>query len=66
VSSLAEKLKPVSSEGVRLDFDSFIEPERSELIAGCGRKTATFLQVLKDTADRTYEAVKQLEQTLSF
>jgi len=34
------------------------EKERDQLIAGCGRKTATFLQVLKDTAARTSEASK--------
>jgi integrase len=34
------------------------EEEISQLIAGCGKKTATFLQVLKDTAARTAEAVK--------
>ena len=34
------------------------EQEISQLIAGCGRKTATLLQVLKDTAARTAEAVK--------
>jgi integrase len=34
------------------------EEEISQLIAGCGRKTATFLQVLKDTAARTAEAVR--------
>jgi integrase len=34
------------------------EEEISQLIAGCGKRTATFLQVLKDTAARTAEAVK--------
>jgi integrase len=34
------------------------EEEINQLIAGCGKKTATFLQVLKDTAARTAEAVK--------
>ncbi|MEM2935981.1 MAG: tyrosine-type recombinase/integrase [Candidatus Bathyarchaeia archaeon] len=34
------------------------EEEIDQLIAGCGRKTATFLQVLKDTAARTAEAAK--------
>jgi integrase len=34
------------------------EQEISQLIAGCGRKTATLLQVLKDTAARTSEATK--------
>jgi integrase len=34
------------------------EKELDQLIAGCGRKTATFLQVLKDTAARTSEASK--------
>jgi len=34
------------------------EEEISQLIAGCGKRTATFLQVLKDTAARTSEAVK--------
>jgi integrase len=34
------------------------EEEINQLIAGCGRKTATFLQVLKDTGARTAEAVK--------
>ena len=38
----------------------FIPTEREidQLIAGCGRKTATFLQVLKETAARGCEAVK--------
>jgi integrase len=34
------------------------EQEISQLIAGCGKKTATLLQTLKDTAARTAEAVK--------
>jgi len=34
------------------------EEEINQLIAGCGRKTATFLQVLKDTGARTAEAKK--------
>jgi integrase/recombinase XerD len=34
------------------------EDEINQLIAGCGKKTATFLQVLKDTAARTAEAAK--------
>jgi integrase/rubredoxin len=34
------------------------EQEISQLIAGCGRKTAALLQMLKDTAARTAEAVK--------
>ena len=34
------------------------EEEIDQLIAGCGRKMATFLQVLKDTGARTAEAVK--------
>jgi len=34
------------------------EAEIDQLIAGCGRKTATFLQVLKDTAARSCEAAK--------
>jgi hypothetical protein len=28
VSALSEKLKPVSSDVIRLDFDSFSEPEK--------------------------------------
>ena len=28
VGALSEKLKPVSSEGIRVDFDSFTEPEK--------------------------------------
>jgi integrase/recombinase XerD len=32
------------------------EAEIDQLIAGCGKKTATFLQVLKDTGARTCEA----------
>jgi integrase len=35
-----------------------IEREIDQLIAGCGRKTATFLQVLKETASRGCEAAK--------
>lgn len=34
------------------------EDEINQLIAGCRKKTATFLQVLKDTAARTAEAAK--------
>jgi len=34
------------------------EEEINQLIAGCGKKTATFLQVLKDTAARSAEAAK--------
>jgi integrase len=34
------------------------ETEIDQLIAGCGRKLAIFLQVLKDTAARTSEATK--------
>jgi len=34
------------------------EEEINQLIAGCGKKTATFLQVLKDTGARTAEAAK--------
>ncbi|MCL6578336.1 MAG: hypothetical protein K6T73_03000 [Candidatus Bathyarchaeota archaeon] len=34
------------------------EDELDQLIAGCGKKTATFLQVLKDTGARTAEALK--------
>ncbi len=34
------------------------EDEINQLIAGCGKKTATFLQVLKDTAARGCEASK--------
>ncbi len=34
------------------------EDEINQLIAGCGKRTATFLQVLKDTAARTAEAAK--------
>ncbi len=34
------------------------EEEIDQLIAGCGKKTATFLQVLKDTGARTAEAAK--------
>ena len=34
------------------------EEEIDQLIAGCGRKTATFIQVLKDTGARTAEASK--------
>jgi integrase len=34
------------------------EEEINQLIAGCGKRTATFLQVLKDTAARTSEASK--------
>jgi integrase len=34
------------------------EEELDQLIAGCGKKTATFLQVLKDTGARTAEALK--------
>ena len=34
------------------------EKELDQLIAGCGRKTASFLQVLKDTGARTSEASK--------
>jgi len=34
------------------------EQEISQLIAGCGKRTATLLQTLKDTAARTAEAVK--------
>jgi len=34
------------------------EEEIDQLIAGCGRKTATFLQVLKSTGARTAEAAK--------
>jgi len=34
------------------------EEEINQLIAGCGKKTATFLQVLKDTGARTAEALK--------
>ncbi len=34
------------------------EEELDQLIAGCGKKTATFLQVLKDTGARTAEAIK--------
>jgi integrase len=34
------------------------EKEIDELIAGCGRKTATFLQVLKDTGARGIEAAR--------
>jgi integrase len=34
------------------------EKEIDQLIAGCGKKTATFLQVLKDTGARTSEASK--------
>lgn len=34
------------------------ESEIDQLIAGCGRKTAAFLQVLKDTAARGCEAAK--------
>jgi integrase len=34
------------------------EEEIDQLIAGCGKKTATFVQVLKDTAARTAEASK--------
>ena len=32
VSDLAEKLKPVPSEGIRIDFDSFTEPEKYVLL----------------------------------
>ncbi len=34
------------------------EEEINQLIAGCGKRTATFLQVLKDTAARTSEATR--------
>jgi len=34
------------------------EEEINQLIAGCGKKTSTFIQVLKDTAARTAEASK--------
>lgn len=34
------------------------EEEINQLIAGCGKNTATFLQVLKDTGARTAEAIK--------
>jgi integrase len=34
------------------------EEEIDQLIAGCGKKTATFVQVLKDTGARTAEAAK--------
>ena len=34
------------------------EEEINQLIAGCGKKTATFIQVLKDTGARTAEASK--------
>jgi len=34
------------------------EEEINQLIAGCGKRTATFLQVLKDTRARTAEALK--------
>jgi integrase len=34
------------------------EQEIGQLIAGCGKRTATLLQTLKDTAARTAEAVK--------
>ncbi len=42
----------------RVDKTPFIptEKEINELIAGCGRKTATFLQLLKETAIRAGEA----------
>jgi hypothetical protein len=32
VNDLAEKLKPVPSEGIRIDFDSFTEPEKYVLL----------------------------------
>ena len=35
-----------------------LESEIDALIAGCGKRTATFLQVLKDTGARSGEAVK--------
>jgi len=35
-----------------------LESELDQLIAGCGKKTATFLQVLKDTGARSGEAWK--------
>jgi integrase len=35
-----------------------MESELDQLIAGCGKKTATFLQVLKDTGARSSEACK--------
>ncbi len=35
-----------------------LESELDQLIAGCGKKTATFLQVLKDTGARSGEACK--------
>jgi hypothetical protein len=32
IEELSEKLKPVSSEGIRIDFNSFTEPERLVLL----------------------------------
>ncbi len=34
------------------------DEEINQLIAGCGKKTATFLQVLKDTGAQTAEAAQ--------
>jgi len=36
VNALSEKLKSVSSEGIRLDFDSFPEPEKQ--LCGVGKQ----------------------------
>ena len=32
INDLSEKLKPVASEGIRIDFDSFTEPEQLVLL----------------------------------
>jgi hypothetical protein len=45
IEELSEKLKPVASEGIRIDFNSFTEPEQLVLaLDGVPKKLAAMVK----------------------